>query len=128
MLGGDSMPMPNLMLLYVEDPPASARFYEALFEQPPAAVYPTYAAFESAQGWRLGLWSSKARDFVSGGSGHRAEIAFLVPGDEQVLALYERWHALGVAIEQPPHHAVFGLTFVALDPDGHRIRVCTPDG
>lgn len=25
------------------------------------------------------------------------------------------------------HEAVFGLTFVAIDPDGHRIRVCIPD-
>ena len=32
-----------------------------------------------------------------------------------------------VAIEQALHVAVFGLTFVATDPDGHRIRVCMPD-
>ncbi|KPA91423.1 hypothetical protein PF66_02306 [Pseudomonas asplenii] len=29
-------------------------------------------------------------------------------------------------IEQPLHHAAFGLTFVALDPDGYRLRVCLP--
>ena len=27
----------------------------------------------------------------------------------------------------PEHGLVFGLTFVAPNPDDHRIRVCTPD-
>lgn len=51
----------------------------------------------------------------------------MVPDDEAVRALHERWQTAGVAIEQPPHEAVFGLTFVATDPDGHRIRVCSHD-
>lgn len=34
---------------------------------------------------------------------------------------------LGVVIEQDLQEAVFGLTFVALDPDGHCIRVCMAD-
>lgn len=121
------MPAPNLMLLYVDDPVASANFYANLFNQSPAAVYPTYAAFAFDGGFYLGLWSTKARNFVSSGSGHRSEIAFMVSGDEEVRRLYEQWGAAFVTIEQPLHEAVFGLTFVALDPDGHRIRVCTPD-
>jgi hypothetical protein len=44
-----------------------------------------------------------------------------------VRALHARWRNAGVQIEQDLQEAVFGLTFVALDPDGHRIRVCTPD-
>jgi len=121
------MPTPNLTLLYVKDPPASTAFYEKLFQRPPAAVYPTYTAFEFENGLNLGLWSTSAGNFLSGGSGHRSEIAFMVPDGADVRDLYGRWQAAGVAIEQPPHQAVFGLTFVALDPDGHRIRVCTPD-
>ncbi len=42
-------------------------------------------------------------------------------------SLRDCWGKLGVVIEQDLHEAVFGLTFVALDPDGHRIRVCIPD-
>lgn len=41
--------------------------------------------------------------------------------------LHARWSAAGITIEQAPFTAVFGRTFVALDPDGHRLRVCTPD-
>ncbi|WP_321870555.1 VOC family protein [Burkholderia ubonensis] len=57
----------------------------------------------------------------------RAELAFMVDGDAEVDRLYEAWKALGVRIEQAPMTAVFGRTFVALDPDGHRLRACTPD-
>ncbi|VWB46658.1 glyoxalase [Burkholderia aenigmatica] len=121
------MTSPNLVLLYVEDPAQSAQFYERLFGRPPVAVFPTYAAFTFDNGLHLGLWSTSARDFVSGGAGHRSELAFMVDDDREVRRLYDAWKALGVPFEQAPMVAVFGLTFVALDPDGHRLRVCTPD-
>lgn len=118
---------PNLILLYVEDPTNSAAFYAALLDHVPTVVYPTYAAFEFDNGLNLALWSTQANDFVSSGSGHRTEIAFMVPDVATVQSLHDRWTAASVVIEQPLHEAVFGLTFVALDPDGHRIRVCIPD-
>lgn len=121
------MVAPNLILLYVNDPTASAAFYQKLFEIPPTASFPTYAAFSFPSGLTVGLWSTQAKNFVSGGSGHRSELAFMVPDDTTVRGLHERWVQAGVTIEQPLHQAVFGPTFVALDPDGHRIRVCTPD-
>lgn len=61
------------------------------------------------------------------GKGHRSELAFMVPNEEQVHALRNDWKKFGVKIEQDLHEAAFGLTFVALDPNGHRIRVCMPD-
>jgi predicted enzyme related to lactoylglutathione lyase len=118
---------PNLILLYVADPSQSADFYEKLFETAPEAKFPTYAAFSFPSGLQLGLWSTQAKNFVSGGSGHRSEIAFMLSDEQQVRQLHDAWQKQGVTIEQPPHHAVFGLTFVATDPDGHRIRVCLPD-
>jgi predicted enzyme related to lactoylglutathione lyase len=122
-----TMQHPNLILFYVEDPLRSAQFYEQMFDSPPVAAFPTYVAFEFPNGLTFSLWSVKAKDFVSGGSGHRAELAFMVSNEAAVRTLRERWHNAGVQIEQDLHEAVFGLTFVALDLDGHRIRVCTPD-
>lgn len=121
------MPMPNLLLPYVEDPASSAQFYAGLFGKPPVAVHPTYAAFAFDNGLNLGLWSTKAKNFLSSGSGHRSEIAFMLADDDEVRRFHADWEAAAVKIEQPLHEAVFGLTFVALDPDGHRIRVCPPD-
>lgn len=118
---------PNLVLFYVDDPLKSTSFYEKIFNQKPAAAYPTYVAFEFPNGFTFSLWSTQAKDFVSSGKGHRAELAFLVKDDDAVRELRDAWGKIGVTIEQDLHEAVFGLTFVALDPDGHRIRVCTPD-
>lgn len=51
----------------------------------------------------------------------------MVEDEQRVRELRNQWGKFGVTIEQDLHEAVFGLTFVALDPDGHRIRVCMPD-
>ena len=121
------MLIPNQLLFYVEDPLKSAAFYENIFSMKPAAAFPTYVAFVCDNGFMFSLWSTTAKDFVSGGTGHRAELSFMVPDEAQVKELCKIWGSLGVTIEQDLHEAVFGLTFVALDPDGHRIRVCIPD-
>ncbi|WP_314417257.1 VOC family protein [Pseudescherichia vulneris] len=121
------MIMPNLLILYVASPPASSAFYETLFEKAPDIVLPSWAAFSFANGVNLGLWSTQANDFVSQGNGNRTELSFLVKDRQTVEATYARWVKLGINIEEAPKDAVFGRTFVALDPDGHRLRVCIPD-
>ena len=118
---------PNLILLYVEDPTGSAAFYTGLLGREPVASFPTYVAFELENGLTFSLWSTEARDFVSSGSGHRSEVAFMVKDDVEVERLYAEWRSKGITIEQELKTAVFGRTFVALDPDGHRLRVCRPD-
>lgn len=118
---------PNLILLYVEDPEKSAAFYTRLLGCEPVAAFPTYIAYALENGLTFSLWSTKAANFVSAGSGHRMEIAFMVKDDAEVERLHAAWRKAGVPIEQELMTAVFGRTFVALDPDGHRLRVCTPD-
>jgi uncharacterized glyoxalase superfamily protein PhnB len=121
------MKTPNLIILYVEDPLRSSRFYEKLLGRAPLDGFPSYQCFELDGGMLLGLWSTAAKDFVSSGSGHRSELAFQVENEETVARLYEEWKTMGVTIEQALKTAVFGSTFVGLDPDGHRLRVNTPD-
>lgn len=121
------MLIPNLLLFYVKNPLESALFYENIFSKKPVAAFPTYVAFSFENGFTFSLWSTQAKDFVSGGSGHRSELSFMVEDEQAVRELYKQWEKFGVTIEQELHEAVFGLTFVALDPDGHRIRVCIPD-
>lgn len=118
---------PNLFLFYVQNPINSADFYEKIFNLKPVAAFPTYVAFSFPHGLTFSLWSTQAKNFVSSGSGHRSELAFMVPEADEVRRLRAVWGKLGVKIEQDLFEAVFGLNFVALDPDGHRIRVCIPD-
>ena len=78
-------------------------------------------------GLTISLWSIQAENFISGGEGHRSELAFMVRNEEEVRKLRKMWGKLDIQIEQELHEATFGLTFVALDPDNHRIRICIPD-
>jgi len=119
--------IPNLIIFYVENPQESAKFYEKIFEKKPVDFYLSWVTFTFDNGLYFGLWSTKAKNFVSDGNGNRSELSFMITGEQPVRDLYNKWKSLGVVIEQDLHEAVFGLTFVALDPDGHRIRVCMPD-
>ncbi|WP_241522432.1 hypothetical protein [Chimaeribacter arupi] len=87
--------MPNLFILYVASPPASSAFYEKLFERAPEVVLPTWAAFAFDNGLHLGLWSTHARDFASGGPGPATELSIMVKDRQEVEALYARWPGWG---------------------------------
>ncbi len=121
------MQIPNLMLFYVKNPLDSALFYEKIFASNPVAAHPSYVAFSFENGFHFSLWSTQATNFVSDGTGHRSELAFMLHDEQTLHDTYKRWREHGVPLEQDLHEAVFGLTFVALDPDGHRIRVCLFD-
>jgi predicted enzyme related to lactoylglutathione lyase len=115
------------VLLFVDAPLVSAEFYAALLGAPPIEASPTFAMLPFSNGVMLGLWSRHtAAPAVSAAPG-ASEICFVTP---DVDATHADWAARGITIAQPPVDLDFGRTFVALDPDGHRIRVFlpTPDG
>jgi catechol 2,3-dioxygenase-like lactoylglutathione lyase family enzyme len=115
---------PNFIILYVENPTASADFYAGLLGKPPVESSPTFAMFALPSGVMLGLWSRHtvepaAAPTLGGGS----EVAFAVESKDEVTSLYETWTKRGLCVAQSPVDMDFGHTFVALDPDGHRLRV-----
>ena len=118
---------PNQFIFYVQNPLESTKFYEKIFLKKPDLITPNYVSFSFENGLYFSLWSTQAKNFVSGGTGHRSELAYLVPDEASVRELRKQWVELGVIIEEDLFEAIFGLTFVALDPDGHRIRVSISD-
>lgn len=124
------MPDPNYILLYVDNPTLSADFYSEILGYPPVEKSPIFALFVLKSGVKLGLWARpdvKPEIAPTGGgapaSGEECELALSVTDDETVHALYDDWRARKMPILQPPTVLGFGLTFVAGDPDGHRLRV-----
>jgi catechol 2,3-dioxygenase-like lactoylglutathione lyase family enzyme len=116
----------NFVLLYVESPAASATFYADLLGRPPVEQSPGFAMFAMASGVMLGLW---ARDMVepkASGASDGGEICFPVPDGKSVDDTHADWRKRGLPIAQAPTTMDFGRTFVALDPDGHRLRVFAP--
>ena len=116
------MPQPHFFILYVRDTAASAAFYTALLERPPLEASPGFAMFALAEGAMLGLWAAGDVQPPATAAGG-AELAFSVADAAAVAAHHAAWVKLGVRIVQPPTDMDFGRTFLALDPDGHRLRV-----
>ncbi len=116
----------SFILLYVDSPTASARFYAALLGAEPLESSPTFAMFALPSGVILGLWSRHTVAPAAAAAGGGAEIATAVADAAAVDAAHADWAGRGLTILQPPTDLDFGRTFVALDPDGHRLRVFAP--
>lgn len=114
---------PNFFILYVDSPEASAKFYANVFASEPIEVSPTFAMFALGPGFMLGLWSKHTVEPKAADLGNAGEVAFSVADKTVADALYQAWVASGLTVIQTPVEMDFGYTFVALDPDGHRLRV-----
>lgn len=113
---------PNLgfVLLFVKEPLKSTQFYQKALGISPLEQSETFALFALSNGIMLGLWSYKtAQPEVTANPG-ASEIAFSYDNPD---LLCKEWKKQGILIAQEPTQMDFGRTFVALDPDGHRIRI-----
>lgn len=117
------MPTPALVILLVNDPTASAAFYTGLLGTPPIEASATFAMIPLADGLALGLWSRHTVTPAPGAAAGGTELAFTVT---DVDATHADWVARGIAIAAAPADLDFGRSFLALDPDGHRLRVFAP--
>ena len=122
------MQCPNFFILYVDSPAKSAAFYQDLLGRAPVESSPTFAMFALDAGVMLGLWSRHTVEppATSTGGGH--EVCFPVDSRARVDELYLDLKRRGLAIAQTPVALDFGYTFVALDPDQHRLRVFAAGG
>lgn len=117
---------PNVVLLYVANPVVSADFYADLLGDRPLETSPGFAMFKLQSGVRLGLWARDRVEPTVTAVGSGCELAFAVADKDRVDEIYEDWRERGVPIAQSPTRMDFGYTFVALDPDSHRLRVFAP--
>ncbi|MEP6942244.1 MAG: VOC family protein [Betaproteobacteria bacterium] len=122
------MPEANFVILYVESPAASVTFYEDLLGRPPIESSPTFAMFTLHGESMLGLWSRSTVEPLPAAAPGGSEIGLTVDRAATVDAVHDDWHRRGIVIAQPPTTMDFGRTFVALDPDGHRLRVFAQTG
>jgi len=116
------MAIPNLsyVLLFVSKPIESGIFYSRILGVSPVEEGPTFVLFALPNGMKLGLWSSKTAEPKVTARPGSSEICF---SEEDVDAAFSRLQKMGVQMAQEPTDMDFGRTFVALDPDGHRIRI-----
>ncbi len=120
------MPDFSFLLLHVKDLEASARFYNELLGIPIIEQKPDFAMLPLRDGVMLGLWLQETVEPRSTGQSGNNEVAFSVPDAAAVESIHRDWRQRGVCIMQVPTRMSFGTTFVASDPDGHRLRLFAP--
>jgi catechol 2,3-dioxygenase-like lactoylglutathione lyase family enzyme len=113
----------NSLLLYVTDATTSARLYAELLGQQPVEASPTFAMFILPSGLGLGLWGKTGVEPAPAAAGGGCELGFKVDTAAAVDTTFAEWRAKGATIALPPADLDFGRSFVAVDPDGHRLRV-----
>src|SRR5882757_3727711 len=120
------MPSFSFVLLYVENPPASAAFYADLLGRPPIETSPTFAMLPLSDPVMLGLWSRKTVEPAAVEPARASEDAFTIDNVVAVKATFTNCKRPGLNIIQQPVLMDFGYTFLVADPDGHRLRVFVP--
>lgn len=126
------MPEFNFVLLYVQNPIKSAEFYAKLLGKPIIDQSEGFAMLPLIENVMLGLWA--LQDVIppisNDGSekGGASEIALNLDDNAALEKTHTEWASNGISIIQEPMDMPFGRNFVAIDPDGHRIRVVAPAG
>ncbi len=118
---------PNSIILYVDDVERSTQFYKEIIHNDPIESYEDFSVFALTDTFILGLQSKHAIDPKPQASFGGFELCLSDISAEKVDILYKEWTDKNIPIEMEPTHLDFGYTFVALDPDGHRLRVCATD-
>ncbi|MEV4767517.1 VOC family protein [Micromonospora chokoriensis] len=115
-------------IVYVNDAPAAARFYGDLLGLSPSLETSGYITFNLGPGAELALWAGQFEN-LSPDVPRTSEVCLAIDGGrpDEINAIFRQWQAQGVTILQEPHDVGFGLTFLAADPDGNRIRVARKD-
>ncbi len=116
------MTEPTYIVLYVDNAAQSAELSANLLDLKPVESSPAFALFVLKSGVKLGLWSKHDVQPAATQSGG-AELCFSLADKETVNAWHKTWIKRGMSIIQTPTDTDFGFTFVATDPDGHRLRV-----
>ncbi|WP_259781151.1 VOC family protein [Aestuariispira ectoiniformans] len=113
----------HYIILYVNNPQSSADFYADLLGREPVEKSATFALFPMGPGLMLGLWSKHTVEPATTGMTGGMEVAFSMTDAEEVDKTYDAWVEKKITVAQVPTDMDFGHSFVALDPDGHRLRV-----
>lgn len=114
---------PNVVVLYVDNIAISSKFYQDLLGLALKEASPTFHSFTLSNGMGLALKAKHAVEPPPENNGASGELAFIVDDNSQVNELFADWQKNNIKIAQNPTTACYGYNFVALDPDGHRLRV-----
>lgn len=118
---------PTSVIVYVADVGVSTDFYRAILGAEPIETFEGFAVFALSDTMTLGLQAADQIEPAAEPHIGGTELSLSNATRAAVDDFYAAWRARGVAMALEPTELEFGYTFVALDPDGHRLRVCATD-
>ena len=122
------MSQPTAVIFYVDDIARSLKFYSELFNLKPSISSPFYVMFKLDNSFEIAIYDRKKLQPQAGAMSSSVELCFVVADRAALDELHEQWVQKGIEIIMPPTKMYFGgVHFMGLDPDGHRLRVGTPD-
>ncbi|EHL29761.1 VOC family protein [Legionella drancourtii] len=114
---------PSTIVLYVDNLAVSSKFYQDLLGIRPEEASPTFHTFTLSNGMNFALKVKHMIETPSEGKNGNNELAFTLDNNQKVDELFTEWQDKEINIILPPSIVPYGYTFVALDPDGNRLRV-----
>ncbi|MCA9242129.1 MAG: VOC family protein [Planctomycetales bacterium] len=118
---------PNSVILHVSDVEASTEFYRSVLGSDPVETFEGFAVFMLSDTITLGLQAADQIDPTAEPHVGGSELSLSDVDRDTVDRLHVEWKSLNVPMALEPTELDFGYTFVATDPDGHRLRVCATD-
>lgn len=116
---------PGVIVLYVDDLAITSPFYQDLLGIKPDEASMTFHSFKLSNGMSLALKAKHSVVPPTEEKSGNGELAFTLDSDKKVDELFAEWQEKEINMILPPTQLPFGYTFVALDPEGHRLRVAS---
>ena len=113
---------PSAVVLYVDNLLVSSAFYRDLLGIKPEKDSPTFHSFKLSNGMGLALKAKHSVEPPAQENGG-GELAFILDSNREVDELFVEWQRKEINMAQSPTVVPYGYTFLALDPDGNRLRV-----
>lgn len=118
---------PRAVVLYVDNVEISTDFYRQALAKEPLETFDGFVVFGLTEQFTVGLQARNSIDPAAVGAPGSVELSMSYATRNEVDHLHEAWRRLEFTIVLEPTELEFGYTFVATDPDGHRLRVCATD-
>ena len=118
---------PTSIILYVEDVDTSTTFYRQALGKEPVETFEGFSVFALTKNVTLGLQARDGIDPAAVGAPGSVELSMSHATRDDGDRIHRSWSEFGFPMALEPTELAFGYTFVATDPDGHRLRVCATD-
>ena len=115
----------KFILVYVDDVAASEAFYASILGRGAIEILSHFRHASCRAGPDTGPMEARRNDTapVAEASG---EIAITAADDAEVDRLFAEWRVKGSPSPKSRRQCTFGYNFLALDPDGRRLRFFSP--